>query len=151
MTIKKSVEADLKQAMLSANKPLVNALRNVKSAILYVEVAEGKRDQGLSDAEIEAILRKEAKKRQESAELYEKGGSADRAEGELYEKKVIEAYLPQSLDEHELEAMVDAAISELQAGGMSFMGPVISLVKERSSGRADGAMLASLVKNKLSS
>src|SRR5437879_2903064 len=95
MSLKQQIDKDIKTEMLAGEKTLVTTLRGLKSVILYAEVATGSRDKGLSDQEIVELLAKEAKKRQESAELYQKGGSQDRAEAELAEKQVIERYLPQ--------------------------------------------------------
>src|ERR671929_50955 len=99
MSLKERIDQDLKQAMLAGDKTLVTTLRGLKSAILYAEVAKGSRDKGLSDEEVVEILTKEAKKRQESADMYSQGGSAEKAEAELTEKTVIEKYLPAQLSD----------------------------------------------------
>src|SRR6185369_11783185 len=97
--LKVRIDQDLKTALLAGDKTLATTLRGLKSAILYVEVAKGVRDEGLSDEEIVTLLAKEAKKRQESADLYVQGGSQERADAELAEKKAIEVYLPQQLSD----------------------------------------------------
>lgn len=71
MTISEQIDADLKQAMLAGDKTLVTTLRGLKSVILYEEVAKGLRDTGLDDDAVITLFSKEAKKRQESADLYE--------------------------------------------------------------------------------
>ncbi len=149
MGIKQRIEQDLKSAMLAGDKKLVSTLRVVKSAILYVEVAKDARETGLPDPEIVTILSKESKKRQESADLYTHGGSHDRAASEIEEKAIIDKYLPQQLELSEIQVLVDKAISELGATDKKLMGQVISLVKERSLGSADSALIAKLVKEKL--
>jgi uncharacterized protein YqeY len=149
MTIKEQIDADLKAAMLGGDKVLTTTLRGVKSAILNVEIAENKRDIGLSDAEVTNILGKEAKKRQESADLYQQGGNEEKAAAELAEKLVIEKYLPAQLDDEALRNLVVAAITETGAVGMQDMGKVIGLVKQRAGASADGGRIASLVKEKL--
>ncbi|MET0779310.1 MAG: GatB/YqeY domain-containing protein, partial [Candidatus Saccharimonadales bacterium] len=88
--LKQRIDQDLKVALLGGNKVLATTLRGLKSVILYAEVAKGVRDEGLGDDEIITLLAKEAKKRQESADLYEQGGSPERARLELDEKTVIE-------------------------------------------------------------
>lgn len=140
----------MKSAMLAGDKVLVTTLRGLKSAILNVEVAEGKRDTGLSDGEIVNLFQKEAKKRQESADLYVQGGSQDRADAELTEKKVIEKYLPEQLSREEIEAIVDEVITGTNASGMAAMGHVIGSVKQKTGAAADGAVIAQVVKEKLS-
>jgi uncharacterized protein len=149
MSIKQQIDQDLKAAMLGGDKTLTTTLRGLKSAILYVEVAKGNREQGLTDAEVIEVFTKEAKKRQESADLYKQGGNAEKAEAELTEKVVIENYLPAQLSDEELGKLVDDAIVELGVSGPQAMGQVIGKVKQASKGQADGGRIAALVKEKL--
>lgn len=147
--LKARIDQDLKAALLAGDKTLATTLRSIKSAILYAEVAQGARDQGLSDEEIVTLLTKEAKKRQESADLYKQGGNIEKAEAELAEKRVIESYLPKQLTDDELIALIDAVIEELGASGTAAMSQVIGVVKQRTAGQADGARIARLVKQQL--
>ena len=149
MAIKTQIDQDIKQAMLAGDKTLVTTLRGLKSAILYAEVAAGTRDKGLSDEETMAVLGKEAKKRQESADMYRQGGSEDRAIAEETERAVIEKYLPAQMDDQALEDLVSSVIAELGASGPQAMGAVIGEVKKRSNGQADGGRIAKLAKEKL--
>ncbi len=148
-TTKQQLDIDLKQAMLAGDKELVTTLRGLKSAILYAEVASGNREAGLEDSEVVSLLQKEAKKRQESADLYGKGGSVDRRDAELAEKKIIEKYLPAQLPDEELAVLVESVIKELGASGAQQMGQVIGLVKKRAGAAADGSVVARLVKDRL--
>ncbi len=150
MSIKAQIDQDLKQAMLAGDKTLTTTLRGLKSAILYAEVAKGVRDSGLPEAEVIDILSKEAKKRQESADMYTQGNSPDRAAAEAAEKIVIEKYLPAQLSEEEISRMVEQVITELGVVDMSAMGQVIGKVKANTKGSADGAVIARIVKEKLS-
>jgi uncharacterized protein YqeY len=149
--LKPRIDQDLKKALLAGDKVLVTTLRGLKSVILYAEVAKGARDEGLADEEIIALFSKEAKKRQESADLYKQGGNEEKAAAELSEKAVIEAYLPKQLSDEELERLIDEAISNLDAAGPSAMGQVIGVVKQKTAGQADGARIAQLVKERLQS
>lgn len=149
MTIKEQIENDIKQAMLAGDKTLTTTLRTVKSAALNLEVANGSREQGLSDAEFIDLLTKEAKRRQESADMYTQGGSPERAEAELAEKAVIEKYLPTQLSDEELNSLVNDVIKELGVSGPQAMGQVIGEVKKRSAGQADGGRIAHLTKEQL--
>jgi uncharacterized protein len=150
MSIKEQIDRDIKQAMLAGHKTLVTTLRGLKSAILYIEVAKGARDSGLPEDEVIALLSKEARKRQESADLYIQGGGGERAEAELAEKKIIENYLPAQLSEEELRSVIAEVINQTNAADISAMGQVIGQVKDRTKGSADGALIARLVKEKLS-
>ncbi len=149
MPLKQQIDADLKQAMLSGNKVLTTTLRGVKSAILYAEVAAGKRETGLADDEIIGILSKESKKRQESADLYNQGGNAASAQAELAEKAVIDAFLPAQMSDDELVAVVQMAIVETGATTPQDMGKVIGCVKQKVGPAADGGRIAVAVKEKL--
>lgn len=149
MSIKDQLEDDIKQAMRAGDSTLVTTLRGLKSAIQYAEVAAGTQGSNDDNAVI-AVLGKEAKKRQESAELYKQGGNKDRAEAELAEKAVIDKYLPEQMSETDLEPIVEAVIKETGATDMAQMGQVIGMVRDRTKGQADGSLIARLVKEKLS-
>jgi uncharacterized protein YqeY len=147
--LKQQIEQDLKTALLGGDKDRATVLRGLKSAMLYVEVAKGSREEGLSDAEIIEVLSKEAKKRQESASLYKKGGREDLAATELAEEEIIRKYLPKQLSDEELAAIVDEAIESLQVSGPQAMGQVIGLVKQKAGASADGGRIAAIVKDRL--
>jgi uncharacterized protein YqeY len=147
--LKQQIDQDLKKALLKGNKELVMVLRGLKSVILYAEVAQGLREQGLGDDEVIKLLAKESKKRQESADLYKQGGDEVRAAKELEEKQAIDAYLPQQLSDDELKKLIDTVVTEQHASSPQAMGQVISAVKQRSQGAADGARIAQFVKERL--
>lgn len=149
MTIKETINNDIKSAMLAGDKVLVTTLRGLKSAILYAEVAAGNRDVGLSDQEIVVLFQKEAKKRQESAELYRKGGNLSSAAAEEAECAVIQNYLPEQLSEDEVRKLVSAQAQEHRLVGMQQMGQLISAVKQKAGGAVDGALVARIAKEYL--
>lgn len=134
---------------MEGDKATATVLRGLKSAIGYAEVEQGSREQGLSDDEVIRVLQKEAKKRQDSADLYKKAGDEDRAAAELKEKEVIEKYLPEQLSEEEVVQQVDAVIAELGVADQKAMGQVIGNVKARVGARVDGAVIARIVKERL--
>lgn len=143
------IEQDLKAALLAGDKAKVSTLRGLKSALLNVKVAEGKRETGLTDDEVITVLSKEAKKRQESADFYVQGGSQERADAELSEKVLIQTYLPAQLSEEEISEIVDETIAQLRASDMTVMGQVIAAVRQKTQGTADGSVIARLVKERL--
>jgi uncharacterized protein YqeY len=149
MTIKQQIDQDLKTAMLAKDADRLSVLRGIKTAVLYEEVAKNVRDVGLSDPEVTVILQREAKKRQESADLYIQGGSKERADKELTEKKVIEGYLPVQLTEDELKVVIETAITNLGDDTPAAMGRIIGAVKAKAGGAAEGAVIAKLVKERL--
>lgn len=149
MPIKQSIESDLKTALLSGEKDTATVLRGLKSTILNAEIAQGKRQEGLSDEEVTTLLAKEVKSRVESAQMYEQGGSPDRAAKEMSEKSLIERYLPSQLDDSELESVIQQAIQATNSTSMADMGKVIGTVKTQVKGQADGARIAGMVKRLL--
>ena len=141
---------DLKSALLAKDAEKVSVLRSIKSAITYAEVARGvKGGAGLSDQEILEVISKESKKRQESADLFMKGGAADRASKELREKSIIDKYLPEALSNDEISKLVDQAINEMGELTPQTMGRVIGRVKVLSKGAADGGVIAGIVKERM--
>ena len=148
--LRQKIDDDLKAALLAKDAIKVDTLRGLKSVVLYADVAAKKRDSGgIPDEEVLALFAKEAKKRQESADLYVKGGSQERADKELTEKAIIESYLPEQLSDDELAKLIDEAITEQGAEGIQAMGKVIGAVKTKAGNTADGAKVAQMVKERL--
>jgi uncharacterized protein YqeY len=150
MAIEQQIEQDLKAALLGGDKLKTETLRGLKSTLLYAKVAAGSRDQAMPDDQVIGLLAKEAKKRQESIDLYIQGGNQAMADKESAEKAIIQTYLPEQLSEDKLNELIEAAVTELGASDMSAMGKVIASVKEKAGGAADGAVIARLVKERLS-
>lgn len=149
MNLKGRIDADLKTAMLTGDKFLTSVLRGLKSAIMYQEIALKKREAGLDESQIEQLLAKEAKKREESAVLYERGGNQPAADKERRERSAILGYLPEQMGEDELGLIIDEEIAASSATGAQAMGQVIGKVRARVGSSADGAVIARLVKEKL--
>lgn len=148
--LEQQLEQDIKAALLAGDKQKALTLRGLKAVLLNAKVASGKRDEGLSDDEVLPLLAKEAKKRQESADLYTQGNDQAKADKELAEKAIIEAYLPAQLGEAELVELIKTAIAETGAAGPQAMGQVIGKVKAQAGPTADGGVIAKLVKEQLS-
>jgi uncharacterized protein len=148
--VQEQIEKDLKQALLSGDKAKAETLRGLKSALLNEAISQNARETGLSDEQIQRILAKESKKRQEAADLYKQGGAAERAGAELAEKAIIDAYLPEQMGEDEVAKIVDEEIAKAGQPAMQDMGRIIGAVRARAGGQADGALIAKLVKEKLS-
>ena len=149
MALMQRLQDDTKAALLGGDRFVGDTLRNLKAAILNEEVAQGKRDEGLADAEIEKVIAKEVKKRHESATLYEQNSREESAAEERREAEVLSRYLPQQLSEAEVKAIVDAKVAELGATDARMMGQVIGAVKAQAGNTADGALIAKLVKEAL--
>ena len=147
--MQEQIDKDLKQALLGGDKAKAETLRNVKSALLNEAISQGARETGLSDEQVQNILAKESKKRQEAADLYKQGGADDRASAELAEKAIIDSYRPEQMPEDEVAKIVDEEVAKAGAPTMQDMGRIIGAVRSRTGGQADGALIAKLVKDKL--
>jgi uncharacterized protein YqeY len=145
------LRGDLNVAMKSRDQVTTSTIRMILSAVQVASVA-GDEAADLSDAEVTAVLRSEAKRRVEAAELYEQAGRTEQATSERSELAVIEKYLPAAMDDAALQALVDEEIAvarETGAEGPKAMGQVIKAVKDRVGDGADGGRIAGLVKASL--
>lgn len=140
-SIADSVKQDLTTAMKAGEKARVGALRLVLSE-LQKAAKEGNDDE-------QAILRRERKRRLESAAAFRDAGRAELAEGEEAEAEVIQAYLPAELGDDELRVIVADAIAETGASSPKDMGGVMKVAVEKAGGRADGKRISGLVREAL--
>jgi len=149
--IKQSIDNDIKAAMLSGDKETVSVLRTVKSVILDAEVKHGKREEGLADDDVIALLQKEVKKRFEAAELYKNANDKQRSDKELAETVIINKYLPAMMTDNEISAIVQEVIANTDDASMQKMGQIIGAVKSKTGASADGSVIARIVKEQLNS
>ena len=147
-SLKERIENDLAAAMKAREETKVSTLRMVKSAIQNAEVA-GDEAVVLSDDQTIAVLRAEAKKRAESAQIYADAGRAEAATKERAELAIIETYLPAAMSDDDLRAIVEEEVAKAAASGATggkAMGAVVKAVRERVGAGADGGKIAALVK-----
>lgn len=149
--MQEQIEKDIKTAMLAGDKTKAETLRGLKNAILNEIIAQNVRDTGLDDEQVQKVLAREAKKRTEAAELYKQGGNSQKAEAELSEKAIIDAYLPEQASEEDIAAAVKEAITTTNASSAADMGKVIGAVKGKLGASADGATIARIAKEHLGS
>ncbi len=147
--MKDALNADLKAAMLARNTFLTDVIKGLKAAILNQEIAEQKREKGLSDQEVEALFAREAKKRLEAAALYQQGGNSAMADKERAEYELIMKYLPEQMSETKITELVVAAIAQSGANSAKDMGKVIGMVKAKAGNSADGSLIAKIAGSKL--
>jgi uncharacterized protein YqeY len=141
----------LKEAMKAKNERTVSTLRMVNSTLKNADIeARGSSKPPLGDAEVLPLLQKMIKQRQESVELYQKGGRADLVQQEQEEIAIISGYLPKQMSEAEMASAIDAAIAETGAASMKDMGKVIGALRGKYAGQMDMAKASGLVKAKLS-
>ena len=141
----------LKEAMKAKNKRAVSTLRMVNSTLKNADIeVRGAGKPALGEAEVLAILQKMIKQRQESVELYKKGGRDDLVAQEEAEIAIISGYLPRQMSDAEMKSAIDAAVAETEASGMKDMGKVIGALRGKYAGQMDMAKASALVKAKLS-
>lgn len=137
----------LKDAMKSGDKRRVSTLRLVNSALKNADIeARGQGKSALGDDDILSLLQKMIKQRQESVELYEKGGRAELAAQEREEIEIITAYLPRQMSEAEAKAAIDDVVKVVGATSVKDMGKVMASLKQRYAGRMDFSKASAIVK-----
>lgn len=150
-TLKDRIKADLTEAMKQRDDTARETLRMVLSAISNAEVA-GDEAVVLNDEQVIGVLRGEAKKRAESAQIYADAGRAESAAKERAELAVIERYLPAAMSDDALAAVVAEEVAKAAASGATggkAMGLVVKAVRERVGASVDGGKIAALVKSAL--
>lgn len=145
MGLKETLKSDLTEAIRSSNKVVSGTIRMVLTAITNEEVS-GKEARVLSDDEIITVLSREAKKRREAAEEFAKANRPDKSAEEKAEGEVIAKYLPAQLSEDDIKKIIAAAVASTGAAGPGDMGKVMGTIKPQIAGKADGALVSSLVK-----
>jgi len=153
MDLRASIMAATKQAMKDKAANRLSTLRLISAAIKDRDIAaraDGN-DEGVGDDELLAILGKMTRQRSESAKTYEEAGRIDLAERELEEITVIEEFLPRQLDDEEVDAAIEVAISAVGAESIRDMGKVMGELKGKYAGQMDFGSVGAKVKTKLSS
>lgn len=148
MSLKNTINADIKAAMIAKEKEKLTALRAIKSMILLAETEKGSEGQLSEDAEMK-LLMKAAKQRKDSAELYRKEGRDDLSDKEEGELNVINEYLPKQLNKEELKVELKKIIEQAGASGPQDMGKVMGMATKILAGRTDGKTISAMVKTLL--
>lgn len=143
------IRADLTEAMKAKDKLTVSTLRSVVAAVQEAEVA-GSAATTLDDKQIQKVIAAQAKRRVEAAEAFEQGDRAEKAADERAELSVLEQYLPQQLPENALVEIVERVMAEGDYSTMADMGEAMKAVNGEVAGRAEGRVVADLVKSLLS-
>ena len=146
MSLIAEIEGALKDAMRTRDAERTGALRLILASLRSAEKELGR---PLADQEELQILQRERKRRAEAAEAFRAGDREEQAHKEECELAVIEEFMPEQLDEEELERIVDDAIAETGATSIRDLGRVMADVMPQVSGRADGSAVSHLVREKL--
>lgn len=148
--LRDDINTALKAAMKAHEARRVSTLRLVNSALKNADIeARGQGKGPLTDEELLGLLQKLIKQRQESVELYDKGGRPELAQQEREEIAIISAYLPKQMSEAEAHAAIAAVIKDVGAASMKDMGKVMAALKERHAGELDFSKASGMVKGLL--
>ena len=149
MDIEKKINESIKDSMKNKNKIRLDSLRAVKSAIMLEKTKSGSKG-NLNEITIIKILQKLVKQRNDSSQIYIQQNRDELAEIETSQAKIISEFLPTQLSESDLSEIIDKVIKDTKSSSMKDMGKVISIVNNKVLGRAEGSLIANIIKDKLS-
>lgn len=146
--LKQTLSDNIKVSMKARELERVKILRNVQSVVKQIEID---RQTELDDAQVLEVLQKQLKQRQESLTIFTENGRDDLATKEQFEIDIINEFMPQQMNQDEIMALVNAEIAEQGATSMRDMGSVMGVLKNKTAGRADPALISKIVKDALQS
>ena len=149
--LRETINNAVKDAMKSRDERRVSTLRMMNASIKNADIeARGQGKEPINEADLLSLFQKMIKQRQESADLYDKGGRAELAQQERAEIEIISAYLPKQMSDVEAGAAISAILQEINAQGMKDMGRAMAALKERFSGAMDFGKASGKIKELLS-
>mgnify|MGYP003686137833 FL=1 len=146
MSLKETINEDMKNAMRSKDTALLGTIRLLQAAIKQKEVDERI---DLDDSTIIPIIEKMLKQRNDSIDAFKKAERADLVLKEEFEVSVLKGYMPEQMNLSDVQSVIDDVIKEVGASSMKDMGPVMAKVKEKLAGKADMAAVSKIIKAKL--
>jgi uncharacterized protein YqeY len=146
--IANTIDQEIKQAMLAKDQARLRGLRAIKAAILLARTEKGSAEEITEETELK-ILQKLVKQRKESSDIYKQQGREDLSLIEEEEIAVISGFMPQQLDKSEIEAVISAIIKSSGANSIKDMGRIIGMANKELAGKADGKLIAEIVKVQL--
>lgn len=149
MKLKQKIISDLKAAMKEGDTEKRDTLRMLDSMIKNVEIEKKKREEGLSDSEIQEVAARAIKQRRDAAAQYESGGRTDLAEKEKKEIEILSAYMPEQIGEDEIRKIIKGIISKTGASGKSEIGKVMGAAMGELKGKADGGTVKKIAEEEL--
>lgn len=141
------INKHIKEAMLAKDSIRLSTLRAIKSAFLLAETQKGAT--ALDELAKQKIIQKLLKQRKDAAEIYQQQNRSDLASDELAQADVLQSFLPKQLSQDEIKEIVSETIGQIGASGMADMGKVMGLVNKKLAGKADGKIIAQIVKSSL--
>lgn len=148
---KQKLQEELIEAMKAHDEVKKSTVRMLMSSINYYQIEKGGAGYEATPEDILAVIEKEAKKRRDSISEYGKAGRQDLVDSETAELKILEAYLPEKMNEEEVIKIIEETIGEVGATSMADMGKLMSALNGKLKGKADMGIVSNLVKSKLTS
>jgi uncharacterized protein len=149
MSLKQKIFDDMKAAMKEGDTAKRDTLRMLDSMIKNTEIEKLKKEEGLNDEEVEAVIARAIKQRRDSVEQYKAGGRMDLAEKEAKEIEILATYIPEQLGENKIREVVKAVISATGANSKADIGKVMGQAMGRLKGQADGNVVKKMVDEEL--
>ena len=146
MSLQDDISRDTKEAMKGRDRPRIEALRMLSAALKNGEIEKG---ESLAEDEEMAVLRRQLKQREESADAFRKAGREEQAQAEETEAEIVRGYLPAPLSDEELRRVIDEAIGDTGATSMRDMGAVMGRATAIAGNQADGRKLSTLARERL--
>ena len=148
MKLAEKINIKIKEAMKSKDSIELESLRAIKSSILLFSTKKGNKSE-ISESDEIKILSKLVKQRKESADIYKSQNRLDLAQVEIDQAEIIKQFLPEQLNESEIETIVIEIIKKTNASGMQDMGKVMGMVTKELAGKADGKTISQIVRKNL--
>jgi len=148
MKLSEKIDFKIKEAMRNKDSLALESLRAIKSSILLFNTQKGNNSEMLESDEIK-ILSKLVKQRKESAEIYKSQNRLDLAKVELDQAEIIKEFLPEQMDQSQIEKLVIEIINKTNSSGMKDMGKVMGMASKQLSGKADGKTISQIVRKNL--
>ncbi len=149
MSLEIKINEDIKSAMISKDRAKLAALRAIKAALLLEKTGKDLSGGEIPESIEMKLLQKQVKQRKEAATLYREQNRVDLAEDEEYQSGIIEAYLPQQMDEATLKSEIEKIVAETGASNMKDMGKVMGMASKKFAGKADNSAISSIVRSLL--
>lgn len=149
MSLEILINNDIKSAMIGKDKKKLEALRAIKAALLLAKTGKDINSGEIPESVEMSLLQRLVKQRKESATLYTEQNRPDLAEEEVFQAKIIEAYLPQQMSSEELQVAVQEVIQQTGASSMRDMGKVMGIISKQLAGKADNKKISEMVKQLL--
>jgi uncharacterized protein YqeY len=146
---KQQLKEELKKSMLAKDTSRTSALRMALSALGYYEIQKGGAGYEATEEDVQAVLQKEVKQRKDSIEQFKAAGRDELVEKETHELGMLEAFLPEQMDEEAIRKLVADAVEKSGAAGPQDMGKVMGVLMPQIKGKADGGLVSRIVKEAL--